>query len=402
MNTIWYLIAISAILIQPLLALNMWRQYRSMMKKFRKKPGCDSKDTAVIIPCKGIDKFFDANIRSFFHLVHPCYRLWFVVESKNDPAFESLEKIIEEESTSAREVKIHIAGFGEECSQKIHNLLYAYRNLPPEVQNMAFADSDICVNPNWLLKLLHPLRKSKIAASSGYRWFVPLLNNSATIVAACLNAKVAQLLGNSRFDLAWGGSMAISVDMFRNLKIEKLWQTALSDDYSLSYAVKKQGLRVEYVPNCLVPSYELYDWKSLAEFARRQFLITRIYNFRTWLLALFGNSLSILHLWVTAAIAVLAFAANSSDLWLFVLAPAVTFFSHLTNAIYRKKMVENMLSEQKKQLMKATRIDICFFWLWPVLMLAAIISSAFGNQICWRGIKYKLVSPTETRVLKFT
>ena len=30
-----------------------------------------------------------------------------------------------------------------------------------------------------------------------------------------------------------------------------------------------------------------------------------------------------------------------------------------------------------------------------VLLLLFIVSSAFGRTICWRGIRYKLLSPTE-------
>ena len=43
--------------------------------------------------------------------------------------------------------------------------------------------------------------------------------------------------------------------------------------------------------------------------------------------------------------------------------------------------------------------DILFFWVWSVLMLFLIISSAFGRTIVWRGIHYKLLGPTETVVI---
>jgi len=43
----------------------------------------------------------------------------------------------------------------------------------------------------------------------------------------------------------------------------------------------------------------------------------------------------------------------------------------------------------------ACAADILAFWLWSFLMLLLIISSAFGRTICWRGIRYKLLGPTE-------
>ena len=47
----------------------------------------------------------------------------------------------------------------------------------------------------------------------------------------------------------------------------------------------------------------------------------------------------------------------------------------------------------------ACAADILFFWLWSLLLLLFIISSAFGRTITWRGIRYKLLGPTQTIVL---
>ena len=59
---------------------------------------------------------------------------------------------------------------------------------------------------------------------SGYRWFIPMENNSATLALSVINAKIAQLLGVTRFNQAWGGSMAVRVDVFKRLGMDKIWQ----------------------------------------------------------------------------------------------------------------------------------------------------------------------------------
>ena len=138
------------------------------------------------------------------------------------------------------------------CSQKIHNLLYAYRQIPDDIEVLAFADSDICVRPDWLSHLVHRLRLDRTGATTGYRWYVPKKNNFATLALVATNAKIAQLLGNTIFNHAWGGSMAIKVQTFRELGIDKIWQKAVSDDLSLSCAVKDAHKKVEFVPGCLV------------------------------------------------------------------------------------------------------------------------------------------------------
>ena len=127
-------------------------------------------------------------------------------------------------------------------------MLYCYHRIPQDVEIMAFADSDICVPANWLNHLVFPLRKSKHGAATGYRWFVPQKNNLATIALACVNAKIAQLLGDSIFNLAWGGSMAIRVDTFREVGLDKIWPNTISDDASLTVAVKKAGKKSNLCP----------------------------------------------------------------------------------------------------------------------------------------------------------
>jgi len=60
------------------------------------------------------------------------------------------------------------------------------------------------------------------------------------VALASVNAKIAQLLGDSMFNLAWGGSMAIRVDTFRQIDLDKSGRTPISDDASLTRAVKEQ------------------------------------------------------------------------------------------------------------------------------------------------------------------
>ena len=42
--------------------------------------------------------------------------------------------------------------------------------------------------------------------------------------------------------------------------------------------------------------------------------------------------------------------------------------------------------------------DVLAFWLWSLLLLFLIVASAFGRTIRWRGIRYRLLGPTETIV----
>ncbi|MBN2181365.1 MAG: hypothetical protein JW715_05590, partial [Sedimentisphaerales bacterium] len=216
-----------------------------------------------------------------------------------------------------------------------------------------------------------------------------------------------QLLGNTIFNQAWGGSMAIRTDVFRRVGLDKIWTKVLSDDLSLSRAVKKIGLRVAFVPACLVASYESTTWRQLFEFARRQFLITRVAAPGTWLFGLFSSLYSVLGLWGGAVIALLVLRVRwfdkqftESEKVILLALPIVFFTAQMIRAILRQTMIRKLLAKDRRKMTAACLADILFSWVWSILLLFFIITSAFGNIVRWRGIRYKLLGPTETVVLK--
>jgi ceramide glucosyltransferase len=416
-----YYIALIVILSQLLFLIQTVNNYRYILTKYKKKRSWHQLRAVLIVPCKGLDSAFHKNIKSLFNQDYENHLLWFVVAEKTDPAYEELCKMKNQLSSrsKAHEVRILVAGKvgdGKKqsadneqtttryvvCSQKIHNLLYGYERIGDDIDVLAFADSDVCVRSDWLSHLVWHLRLSKIGATSGYRWFIPARNNPASLALSVMNAKVAQLLGNTRFNQAWGGSMAIRVDVFREIGLDEIWPRTISDDLSLSHAVKKAGKKVEFVPACLVASYESTTWRKLFEFAHRQFLITRITAPKTWWFGLISGLYSVLGLWAGAVIAIYAVLKSSITgykLLIIVAVPVSFLISQLAGAILRQKMIRNVLQKDWHKLKLACAADILFFWLWSLLLLFFVISSAFGRTICWRGIRYKLLGPTETIVV---
>jgi ceramide glucosyltransferase len=410
----YYYIALTLILSQLLFSVQVYNNYRYALKKYKRNRWWYRPRTALLVPCKGLDSAFQKNVTSFFNQDYENYLLWFVVADKSDPAYDELCKLKNHLSrdSKAEDVQIFVAGKINEqqvtsheprtCSQKIHNLLYCYEKISDDVEVLAFADSDICVRSDWLSHIVYPLRQAKNGAASGYRWFVPKKNNLASLALSAVNAKIAQLLGNTRFNQAWGGSMAIRVDVFRRLGLDKIWPKTLSDDLSLSYAVKKAGMKVAFVPACLVASYEYTTWPKLFEFGRRQFLITRISAPGTWWFGLSSSLYSVLGLWATAAFAIYAstqLAIGNWQLAIFIAVPILFFAGQMTRAVLRQKMANKLLKYNLPKMKAACAADILFFWLWSLLLLFFIISSAFGRTIQWRGIRYKLLGPTETIVV---
>ncbi len=394
---VYYFLAWLLILFETLVTFQCYRNYRFVMVKHKKQRRWHKKRVLLIIPCKGLDPAFDANISSFFAQDYANYKLWFVVEDKSDPAYASLSRLKDKlaDDSNALEVRIQVAGKTHGRSQKLHNLLYCYRNRDDDIDILAFADSDICVRPDWLSHLIWPLRQQKVGASTGYRWFVPENNNLPTLILASLNAKVAQMLGNTRFNKAWGGSMAIPVSLFAKLQLDQIWSKTLSDDLSLSRAVRKAAMKTEFVPACLVPSYETVNWPRLFEFGRRQFLITRIYAPKSWLIGLGSSTLAVLGIWGGLAAAVWAALTNQSPLALFIAVPLTFILAQFLQAVLRQRMIAKVLPEQKNRMIPAMVLDIAACAFMSAILMVMVVGSAFGRTIRWRGIRYKIQSPTD-------
>jgi len=397
----YYYIAWAAIISQVLFLFYVCRNYRYALREYKKKREWYQPKTVLIIPCKGLDAEFHENIASFFNQDYDNFVIYFVVADGSDPADAELHKLKDQlsEGSKARDIRILAAGQAQCCSQKIHNLLYCYERVGKDVDILAFADSDICVRSDWLRHLVYPLRQAKNGVASGYRWFVPKQNNPASLALSAINAKVAQLLGNTRFNQAWGGSMAIRAEDFRRLGLDKIWPNVLSDDLSLSRAVKKAGMKVAFVPACLAASHTATTWRGLLEFGRRQFLITRVNAPGTWWFGLLSSLYSILGLWGGAGLAIYTANTAHEHLSLFAAVPAAFFITQLGQAILRQRMISKLLREYLQQMRPAVAADILGFWLWSLLLLLLIISSTFGRTIRWRGVRYKLLGPMKTVIV---
>ncbi len=389
------LFAAILIFMELLFTLQVINNYRYAVRKAARvretyRPRC-----LLVVPCKGTEETFDRNIRSFFEQDYRPYRLCFVVESEDDPAMAHLARLRAAfaPASMADEVRILVAGRAQGRSQKIHNLLHAVRQAPPDVEAFVFADADACAGPHWLGHIVHPLRQDKTGAASGYRWFVPARANFASVALSAVNAKVCQLLGNTRFNLAWGGSMAIRADRFRELGVEAAWQNALSDDLALSRAVRKARLKMVFVPACMIASHQSATWASFFEFARRQFIITRVYAPGIWLFGFFGACLSVFGLWGSIALAV----SNPRPLYLVL---AATFILCLAGrAVLRQSLAARLLPNERLPMRSARRADLTLFWFWDIVLLFVIAASTLGKTITWRGIQYRLNSPSDIEIV---
>jgi ceramide glucosyltransferase len=400
----YYIFAAVILLVQLGVFVEAWRHLIYTVHLYKPKPSRYKPKVALICPCKGLDTTFERNIQSLFELDYPNYELYLVVESQDDPAYKKLCEIIgqQRESGGFAGASLVVAGPAESCGQKVHNLLTVCKQLPADIEVMAFVDSDACLKSHFLSCLVHPLRVKTIGASTGYRWFVPMDNRLASKVLSATNAFFASTLGPHPWNSVWGGAMAIRREVFGKLGMAQLWRGALADDYSLTYAIKKAGLVIKFVPACFVASYEKTSWKDLISFTRRQFIITGICRRGLWYLALCGFGHFVLGFWVGLFVSLYLWANGSQQWHLAAILPVALMVLAMAKALSRQIMIRKILAENRDKLLYPGLIDIFTQPVLAVFTLACVLSTVGVRRIVWRGKNYILRGIDQTEILSDT
>ena len=370
------------------------RHFRSRLREPR--PHGFTPRVELFVPCKGLDPGFESMVQTVLHQDYPHYGVTFVVESQEDPAYQALQSLLN--CNPAVRTRLIVAGLAMDCGQKVHNLWTATAQLEPAVEALAFADSDTQLPAEWLLRLIEPLRKPKVGAVTGYRWLFPLDKNWSAAVFSAMNSRVTFAYGNHPLNHIWGGSWAIMRTVFDAVGIRDAWHGAVTEDLSLAGALRRAGLRVVFEPRCLVASPVRGSWSDLLEFARRQYLIIKVFAPDIWWLALLGNLLFSAVFWGGLALLLMCRGTDGTKWWIVVLL-AFLYAAGTLRALFRRSAVRARFPSRLDALNRAIWLDLLAHPLLAIIDLCCILSSAPSRTITWRGIRYRLYNPHQTKIL---
>jgi len=246
----------------------------------------------------------------------------------------------------------------------------------------AFADSDGRVTRGWLRALVAPLAEPGVGASTGYRWFTPQ-PAVWSLLRAVWDGAAFGLLGPGDSPFAWGGAMAIRKEVFLAARVPERWQTAISDDYALSDAVHRAGLRIAFSPGALAPSPEPITARRFFAWSRRQLLLTRVHSPALWRAAFAAH---VVYCGGMAAAVAAWLHGSAIAPWLL----AAQLVPGMAKGFLRARLARAALPSQAAWFRRwgwtHPLLAPAVTWLW----LATLLSSTFGNWIEWRGRKYRL------------
>src|SRR5215510_14011073 len=303
-------------------------------------------------------------------------RVIFAVESADDPAGAALRAL-----TGGPPFEIVIASGTTERGQKIHNMLAALGRLKPSDAIVVFADADIAPAPDWLARLLRELESKRLGMTSGYRWLVPTDERWSTAFVCVINSSIASAPRDSKWANAWGGSMALRRHTVDALALPTLWERAVSDDLTISRAVRALGGKVRSPRDALVPALVSYGWRDALVFGRRQYLFTRTHAPRLWLVAAAATTIPLAG-WATAL--PLAVAGNK----LAIGSIAIAFALDYARARLRERIPRRLWGIESHPRVKW--LDRWATPAWLALHAAVIWSTLFGRTIHWAGRTYRI------------
>jgi len=371
----------------------LWLAY--VRSRLRTDPGFYAPRTAVLCPCRGMEPGLERNLVSLCEFSHQNFEVFFILASENDSAYSLVKRVA---ASSRVKANVVITGKPTTSSEKVNNLLVCIEQLPPDFEVLVFTDSDGRPGKTWLHHIVAPLADSRIGATTTMRWFIPNDNAFPNALLAAWNASVVTMLGGHAKNFCWGGGTAIRRDIFEQMGMLEIWQNSFSDDYSLTIAIERTGRQIVFLPECLTPSYVQTDFPSLLEFTNRQIKITRIYRPKMWATAFATHFLFcftlLLGLFVALNLAIES-RPSSQVITLFVLPLLLAAFRGALRVIG----VTEALPSVRAEIMAQSWIYILVNLVVPFLYLINFSASLFGRRIIWRGIRYEIISPNQTRVL---
>lgn len=397
--TVAYLVLAGLAIGQSLvLALQTWEHRRYVRSCMRGLEGhLPTGHVAVLAPCKGLDVALEGNLRALLRQDYHDYEIRFIVESADDPACPLIRRVIAEHPGVA--ARLVVAGRTTESGQKVHNLRAGTAGLPPQVEYLAFVDSDARPRPEWLRLLVARLFKPGMGAVTGYRWFVPARGSIANRLLYSINCGVMSLLGRSSHYFVWGGSWGIRRDVFDAIGLHEAWKGTLSDDLVASRRLRRAGIAVRFEPACVVASPLDDSMRQMYMFVRRQYLVGRFYVPNWWVFGLCAATLANLA-WLSSLIGLgCGLVGGSPPVWLPAAVAWVLYLLSVHRGLVRQSLVGTHFPERRGELRTAGRFDT---WAGPVVGLVnwlGMLGSLFGRHITWRGITYRVSPGGQIRVV---
>ena len=344
---------------------------------------------AILLALRGTDDSLQDCLRSLLSQNYPDYDLHIVVDSRNDPAWEIVSRVIRD----THPVKLHIGLLREPlttCSRKCSALLQMRGEIDIDAQVVAFIDGDVVPHENWLKDLVATFADPNVGAAFGMPWYFPSKLRWGSAVRKVWNTPsgLIRILSN----WLWGGTMALRTDVLNHPALGYRWTQALSSDTSVDGVVQEMGLRSVWVPSLFMPDTDECGFWSFCRQVFRYLLITRLYQPAWWIIATFVIALNVALIgaavisaaaWIAGETTAAGIAGGSIGIYTALLVASLLVVDRGVRAVVASNgySVSGISLTGVVKLLLATPVV-------HLLYLAGVIYATFTTAVSWRGVNY--------------
>jgi cellulose synthase/poly-beta-1,6-N-acetylglucosamine synthase-like glycosyltransferase len=357
---------------------------------------------SILLCLRGADPLLKDCLTALSQQDYPDYQVQIVVDHQEDPAWEILNRFLEQNQAKIP-FNISILDDKSPCrSLKCSSILQAIGQLDSDCEAVAFIDADVVPHSTWLRELVTPLAHPEIGVTSGTRWYMPHDSQQGSLVRYFWNYSAAIMI--QFLQIPWGGTFAMRTKTLHECQLPKLWERSLVEDTPLYQAVTAKGLRVQYIPSLLMINRESCDFIGFLQWSQRQAMFVRLYH-RAWYKILAYNASYIIFyvlivgalsfalwqkLWLTGSCIVIALLLDF--IMLFLQARLIGQTVHQTLEKRGEKISPASLPHKIRLLMVTPLLVICCL---AVLLVPQL------NRIKWRGILYEISGPWEINMKEY-
>jgi cellulose synthase/poly-beta-1,6-N-acetylglucosamine synthase-like glycosyltransferase len=333
---------------------------------------------SLFVPCKGRDEYLEHNIQNFLTNHYHNTKVFFIVESLNDPAFPLLKKYVQD----ATDAYVVVAGLSKTCGQKNHNLLQGIKASEERDEVYVFLDVHTTITAQQLHDLVLPLSNPSVTASVGFRWNILQQNTLGEKLHAFMIALQWAAMNCFWVHTVWGGATAIKRESFEKMGVREYWSKTVVDDMTLQQMLMKQRRKAVFVPTCVKETdYTITGVPDAIAWFERQCLYVKYYLRPFWI-----GMLGVL-LYVSANIIglpiMLAYAALYPS-------KKIVLFTGMKGAFVGLTMLYCRLIKRPSN---DNSSPSSWFWLAPIYLLLscwACLLGGFIRVLRWKGIAYHL------------
>lgn len=357
---------------------------------------------AIILAIRGLDPSLERNIRGLANQLYPDYKLFVVVDHLEDPAWQIVEKIRDENPglVQLSVLKEPLSTCGLKCSA----MAQAVSELDSSYEVVAFADGDVSAHQTWLRELVEPLADPSIGASTGNRWYLPSDAGLGSMTRYLWNVGVVIQFWLNEFVLP--GSMAFRSDALDKMGMVAAWRTSLFDGPVVVRQLRSAGYKVRFVPSVMVANREKISLRDFISWLERQTVVIGSAEKNHWYLLAFNGVHVVVCVFAPIVAALTAFWLADSTMLLWALLTAAAYWGVMSlSALALERAVRSVLTLDQKELR---------WFSWPkaasavpgivlahLVVLLALIRAAGRTTVKWRGIEYEIRGPGDVRMLNY-